>query len=123
MLYCKDCEIFIKFGGNEEEGVCSLPESYFMVKKSDPCVFLQPIKQTCKQCSRFRKDSACFTVSADDDAADCPGYIDKLEDDFFNVLYEWMKTGKYSREEINRLCASFEETDLYKFIEAHKNSL
>ena len=120
MLHCKECEKFFKFGGDDTRGVCSLPESYFPTEAESECVYLSRRKKTCKDCSHFGTDFACMTARADNPADACCGFIDKLETQLYEIFFEWLKSGEYSREKVENLCAQFEQTKEYEFVKAHK---
>lgn len=117
MLHCKECEKFIRMGGEGKHGVCSLPKSYFPVIEDDSCHYLSSKKKTCKDCTHFENDFACMTAEADDDA--CCGFKDKLDYEFQNILFEWLKRGEYSRDKVEELCMTFEQTEEYAFIQRH----
>ena len=114
MLYCKDCDKYWKFGGNDDKGVCSLPESYFPVDAEQPCVYLNKKKKTCERCSHFRNDTACFTADKDDEA--CVGFEDILDGELMLILFQMLKNGEYSRQRIENLCILFEQTPEYRFV-------
>ena len=115
MLCCGQCKKYMPFGGDDDaKGVCSLPESYFMVDASQPCVYLDSAKRTCKMCSHFGNDTACMTAREDDEA--CVGFEDQLEVDLMNLLFQWMKRGEYSRTKVEQICIAFEQTPDYRFV-------
>lgn len=122
MLHCKECEKFMRFGGDDKHGVCSLPESYFQTEADAECVYLRKDMLTCSDCARFKEDFACMTAAEDDDASDCPGFIDKFEENVLAAFFEWLKRGEYNREKIEALCKSFEETEAYQFVMKHQEN-
>ena len=117
MLCCNACEKYYPLGDGMDHGVCSLPEVYFAVDGTSPCVFLLMHKKTCASCSHFENDTACYTARATDDI--CVGFEDKREVELTTILFEWLKQGTYSRERLLKLCDAFEQTDVYQFVSAH----
>ena len=121
MLICRNCEKYWKCGGDGNDGVCSMPNSFFPVKADQECVYLFTEKVTCKHCWHYANDTACMTCEADDDP--CVAFDDVLENAFLNILFSWLKQGTYSREKNQKLCDSFEGTDEYKFVLDHASDI
>ena len=115
-MYCGECEQFWKMGGDGGHGVCTVPASYFPTMASAECVYVRKKALTCSLCSHFDNDTACMTAQADDDASSCPGFEDKLEDLFMDILLDWLCRGEYSKEKVLSLCTQFEQSSVFDVV-------
>ena len=119
MLKCKDCSKYLKTH-DVDYGVCSLVNNYFPTEANNDCVFLKIKPITCKDCSRFENDTACFTAKEDDDASKCSGFIDKREDEFYNILFNWAIEGIDVKSKFEEVLKEIEKDKVYLFIKEHK---
>ena len=114
-MKCKECEKYWKIA-DPQNGVCSLPQSYFPVNADDECHYKNNKPLTCKDCDRFDTDAACMTVSENDPVNDCPGFIDINQAAIEQAMLNMFARGRYSREVMMDLIESFEGSEEYKFL-------
>ena len=104
-MICRDCDKLNKIGNSEEcgYGICTNVPYFFMVDMNEECVFEKPIILHCSNCSRFGTDFACETVEADNISENCPGFIDKREEGFRELLHFWDSRGIDVREKVEKI--------------------
>ena len=118
MLKCKDCKKYME-SATKGHGFCSLPESFFPTEAENDCHYIVKQSLKCEDCDRLGTDYACFTAKAEDDASNCPGFIDKDESELENILIRMFSKGKYSKEKIIEFCDKFEESEMFKLLKDH----
>lgn len=114
-LYCRCCKYMKKIGNTDETGqaLCTFRPNYEPTTLDTRCRFLpETAELRCGDCARLGNDSACFTCSAEDSATPdgelCFGFVDKHEEELFDILAFWKLHNVYSRERILNMIDRFE---------------
>lgn len=115
-MKCEQCRYKRDIGNTKETGaaLCTRATSFFPVDCKDDCHFLPKKKEShCIDCSRLSWDTACMNAEPQDAVYEngnrCPGFLDRKEDEFTEILQFWKAQGWYDRAKIEQMLDEFEK--------------
>ena len=120
MLKCKDCEKYYKTK-DENNGICSLPGSFFPTNADNICPFLKIEKLHCKNCTHFGSDFACMTREENDEI--CGGFVNIEEEQLENIIFDMIKRNIDVKEKILEIIDEVQNSDYVQFLNNHKNDI
>ena len=117
MLKCKDCEKYMSTA-TKGQGVCSLPNSFFLTKAENSCGYLVVEEKRCKDCTHFYNDMGCLWKEEKDEI--CSAFIALDIDNMTNTWFDMLLEGKDVRNEVNKMLDEFYQDKQVQFVQEHR---
>ena len=113
-MFCKECEKYVSFK-DMEKGCCHVLTPAFVTTPDMPCVFVREETLQCGDCAKYLCKEECMEKAHTDEI--CRYFKPLLEEKISNLLFQLLRKGLYSRENIEILCDEFEQSPIYRFIQ------